>query len=67
MNMLLGLDDEQIGIENVVVDFQGTPTGQTTSKRYNFKDAAKMNERYDKLSEDQRKRYQRCFLFLSKL
>ena len=55
MNMLLSLDDAQIGIENVVVDFQGTPTGQTTSKRYNFKDAAKMNERYDKLSEDQRK------------
>ena len=54
-NMLLNLKDAQIGIENVVVDFQGTPTGQTTSKRYNFKDAAKMNERYDKLSEDQRK------------
>lgn len=55
MNMLLSLDDAQIGIENVVVDFQGTPTGQTTSKRYNFKDAAEMNKRYDKLSEDQKK------------
>ena len=44
MNMLLNLKDEEINIENVVVDFQGTPTGQTSSKRYNFKDAAKMNE-----------------------
>ena len=54
-NMLLNLKDEQIGIENVVVDFQGTPTGQTTGKRYNFTDAAKMNKLYDNLSEDQRK------------
>ena len=54
-NMLLNLKDEQIGIENVVIDFQGTPTGQTTGKRYNFTDAAKMNKLYDNLSEDQRK------------
>ena len=54
-NMLLNLKDEQIGIENVVVDFQGTPTGQTTGKRYNFTDAAKMNKLYDNLSNDQRK------------
>jgi len=45
MNMLLGLNNAEMEIENVVVDFQGTPTGQTTSKRYNFTDAAKMNER----------------------
>jgi hypothetical protein len=55
MNMLLGLNNAEMEIENVVVDFQGTPTGQTTSKRYNFTDAAKMNERFDKLSEDQKK------------
>ena len=54
-NMLLNLKDEQIGIENVVIDFQGTPTGQTTGKRYNFTDAAKMNKLYDNLSNDQRK------------
>ena len=36
MNMLLGLNNAEMEIENVVVDFQGTPTGQTTSKRYNF-------------------------------
>ena len=54
-NMLLNLKDEQIGIENVVIDFQGTPTWQTTGKRYNFTDAAKMNKLYDNLSEDQRK------------
>ena len=53
--MLLNLKDEQIGIENVVIDFQGTPTGQTTGKRYNFTDAAKMNKLYDNLSNDQRK------------
>ena len=56
MNMLLGLNNAEMEIENVVVDFQGTPTGQTTSKRYNFTDAAKMNERFDKLSEDQKKK-----------
>ena len=55
MNMLLNLKDEQISIENVVIDFQGTPTGQSTGKRYNFKDAAEMNKRYDNLSADQRK------------